>query len=572
MEYKISYQKPHQQYIDIELKLSVDAREQITIHLPAWRPGRYELGNFAKNIQKFNVNDGNGRALAFKKTTKDSWVIDSRNCESVVINYNYYANQLNAGSTYLDEHQLYVNPVNCLLYQTEKIDEPCTLKVIVPRKYQIAIALKSINSNTFCASNYHELVDSPFIASPTIQHNTFKVKSTTFHLWFQGIFKADWKRIKTDFIAYTKEQIKLFGDFPVEEYHYLFQILPYSGYHGVEHGASTVISLGPSYSIMNRKERYLDLLGVSSHELFHTWNVKRIRPEEMWPYDYSQENYHRTGYLTEGATTWYGDLMLYRSGVFNDEEFFQTISQLLNRHFNNPGVLNLSVAESSFDTWLDGYEMGVPNRKSSIYVEGALITFLLDHEIRKSSKNKSSFDDLLRGLYTKAYKKGIGVSEEMYKKLAEELSGKKLDQLFRNYIYGTKDITKTLKLAFKYLGLEMYSEPTKSYEETFLGIRLKGEEVVSVFPDSIADESGIKVGDLLLSINGVSIKDNFSNWLEFYKDEQIKLKLKHNIAGENEIKFQLNNKRKFYQNYSVRKVKKLTNEQKKNFKLFRKTV
>jgi len=572
MDYKISYQDPNSQYIDIDVKISTLGEERTRIHLPAWRPGRYELGNFAKNIQKFNAYNSNGELLKSMKITKDCWEIEGGDSKFVTIKYNYYANQLNAGSTYLDEEQLYVNPVNCLVYKENNIDEVCSLRIEVPKNYKIGIALKNEGNNQFRANSYHELVDSPFIASPSIHHHSFKVASTEFHLWFQGVFKPEWKQIESDFKAYTKEQIKLFEEFPVSDYHYLFQILPYSAYHGVEHSASTVIALGPSYSILNRNERYLDFLGVSSHELFHTWNVKRLRPADMWPYDYSRENYSRMGYLTEGATTWYGDLMLYRSAVFSDEDFFKTFSQLLNRHFNNPGVLNLSVADSSFDTWLDGYEAGVPNRKSSIYVEGAMVTFLLDHEIRKSTQNNFSFDDLLRGLYKEAFMKDKGVTEEMYRKLAEQLASKKLSSFFNNYIYGASDIMRALKQALKYLGLELLIENSENFEETYLGIRIKGQQLMSIYPNSIASESGFKVGDQIMTINGIEVKDNFSKWLEFFKDDQISILINRQVSGQKRLELIIDSNRKFYRKYGLRKVEKPTSAQMENFKLWKKTV
>ena len=572
MEYRISYQNPHLQYIDIEVKFAAQGKEITKIYLPSWRPGRYELGNFAKNVQKLQAYNSNGKLIHSKKLTKDCWEIGGGNSEFVILKYNYYANQLNAGSTYLDEEQLYVNPVNCLVYQEGYIDVPCTLKIDVPKNYKIAIALNESGKNLFKANSYHELVDSPFIASPSIQHHSFEVAATKFHLWVQGIFKPDWEKIESDFIAYTKEQIKLFGEFPVTDYHYLFQILPYSAYHGVEHSASTVIALGPAYSILKREERYMDLLGVSSHELFHTWNVKRIRPADLWPYDYNRENYTRMGYLTEGATTWYGDLMLYRSGVFSDVEFFKTFSQLMDRHFNNPGVLNLSVADSSFDTWVDGYEAGVPNRKSSIYVEGALVTFLLDHEIRKSTQNKYSFDDLLKGLFRDAYMKDRGVTEEMYRTLAEKLASKKLTTLFNKFIYGASNMMPALKKAFNYFGLELLIEDAENLEETSIGIKLKGQQVISIYPHSIASEAGFKVGDQLMTLNGIEVKDDFSNWLEFYKEDQIFVTVYRQISGIKQLSFTNDSKRKFYRKYSIKKIDKLTAEQQENFNAWKKTT
>ena len=169
-----------------------------------------------------------------------------------------------------------------------------------------------------------------------------------------------------DSSKFTQSQINHFGDFPVDEYHFLFQITPYLSYHGVEHTKNTVLLLGPSDDLMT--ERYDDLLGVCSHELYHTWNIKSIRPIEMLPYDYSKENYFRTGYVAEGVTTYMGDLFLINSKVFSWDDFIKTQNQNLYRHLMNYGRFNLSVADSGFDSWLDGYKMGTPDRLSLIHI------------------------------------------------------------------------------------------------------------------------------------------------------------------------------------------------------------
>lgn len=523
MKYTISYQNPNRHYIDIQLTLSTNNREKVKLQLPAWRPGRYELGNFAKNIQTFVAKDEKGAQLSVQKLTKDLWEIECANSTEVIVSYNYFANELNAGSTFLDEKQLYMNPVNCLLYDSDHVEASCELQLNIPEDYQVAVALSSSAKNCFLAKNFDELADSPFIASATLQHHSFDLEGTKFHLWFQGEFKPDWSLLEKDFIGFTKPQIELFGDFPTKEYHYLFQILPQPAYHGVEHSASTVILLGPSYNVLKKEGRYEDLLGVSSHELFHTWNVKRIRPIEMVPYDFSKENYSKLGYLSEGATTWYGDVMLYRGKVFDDAAFFRTFNQILDRHYNNPGALNMSVADSSFDTWLDGYVMGVPNRKASIYTEGALITFMLDVEIRKASGNKHSFDDVLRTFYQDFYKQRKGISEMDYKATVERFAGSDLTDFFTAYINGAKDFTNQLNASMNFFGLQYKKLPATIFHEAYLGVKIMDNKVIMVYPDSSADLGGISVGDEIVIINGIKVNDDLSQWLEYFRGEQISM-------------------------------------------------
>lgn len=554
MEYSISYQHPSRQYIDIEFSFENNGAKRHTLQLPAWRPGRYELGNFAKNIRRIHASNEKEQSLKIYKISKETWIVESANAETVRVSYSYYAAELNAGSSYLDEKQLYVNPVNCCIYIPERQEEACFLKLCLPEDYQVAIALKELETNVFKANNFDQLADSPFIASASMQKFSYHVANCTFYCWFQGEVKVDEKKLINDFMAFTKAQVELFGSFPCDQYHFLFQILPYSGYHGVEHADSTVIALGPGTEVFKKNGRYEDLLGVSSHELFHTWNVKRIRPKEWWPYDFSQENYSKLGYLAEGATTWYGDEMLKKSGVFDDQAYFKTIEQLLDRHFNNPGVYNLSVAESSFDTWIDGYVPGVPNRKASIYVEGALITLLLDVKIRQNSKDKHSFDDVMRTFYKDFYEKGKGVGEEDYKTVVERYAEEKLDSFFDDFIYGVKDLRKELIKAFKYNGLSFESLPSDIAHEAYYGFRYIDNKVYSVFPDSPADFAGLSIGDEIIGVNGMRNKENLDQLMRYHLGEKVSLSIAKSNGSLHDILFESNREKIYYAKHKVKRI------------------
>lgn len=564
MKYILSYTDPNSHYIDIEFQLSLKGEEKIQLQLPAWRPGRYELGNFAKNIQKWQAYDENGNILTSRKLTKDLWEVECKDAQEMIVRYNYFAFELNAGSTYLDEEQLYVNPVNCLLYAPERIEEACEIELKVPKEYQVATSMTEVESHKFSCKDFDELADSPFIASKEMTKLQYQIEGVNFYIWIKGLIKEDLKKLVADFKAFSEEQGKLFGGFPFEAYHFLFQILPYKAYHGVEHCNSTVIALGPSYEVLKKDTLYDELLGVSSHELFHAWNVKRIRPIEMWPYDLSKENYSRLGYLAEGATTWYGDLMLYRSRVFDDASFLKTFSQLMNRHFNNPGVHNLSVADSSFDTWLDGYDRGVPNRKSSIYTEGALMTFMLDVEIRKGSNGKYSFDDLLRTLFNDFFKKGKGVSEADYQAIAERLANKELSGFFKSFVSGTKDITANLESCLDFFGLELKKTARENFHESYLGFVCEGSTVVMIYPESPAEKAGLSLKDEIIAINGMKISDDLSKWCDFLKDQEFSLTVSTSSGNIKEKKMQAS-KEVYYANFSVERVLKVTKAQSEEF-------
>lgn len=570
MHYTLSYQHPEQKYLDISLKISDISKEDVvTLQLPAWRPGRYELGNFAKNIQKFSVRDEKGKTLRFEKVSKDAWIVHCKSCSSIIVEYNYFAAELNAGSTWVDEEMLYVNPVNCFVYRPDNMDVPATVELKVPSAYEVAAGLPQKKKHILKAADIQELMDSPFIASAKLQHDRYKVGEYTFHLWFAGECKPDWKRMKSDFKAFTEKQIEAFGSFPVPEYHFLIHARPERVYHGVEHGTSTVLLLGPGYDLFQQSGRYPDLLGLSSHELYHAWNIKQIRPQEMLPYDFSKENYSRLGYVAEGVTTYMGDLMLVRSGGFSQDRFLFELSQFANKHFENFGRQNLSVADSSFDTWLDGYSRGVPNRKVSIYTEGALNAMMCDLMIRKHSGNKFSLDTVMQDLYVDYSQNGFGYSEEIYRSLIEKYAGRSFEDFFKKYINGTEPIDQQLKKCLSYAGLEIIDEPADAYREHALGIKAEWGAgrylVTSVHPGSPAEKAGLFNGDELIYINKFRMDQNLNQWLEYFGGS-VTLHYKRNgalrettISPDGKI---------WYKKFTVRKLSRPTASQKKNYLLW----
>jgi predicted metalloprotease with PDZ domain len=574
MYYRISYSNPQSHYIEIEFTLRSPESPEVELQLPAWRPGRYELGNFAKNIQKWAAFDENDNKLEFRKVKKDRWIVHTGIAKEVRIRYTYYAAELNAGSTFLDETQLYMNPVNCCLCVPGRLDEKCQIEIIVPESYQVATGMKKVllgnkdlkdgfHRNVFEVASFHELADSPFIASPSLQHNMFVMDGVEYHIWFQGESKPDWPRIINDFFIFINEQCMMMKEFPAVSYHFLFQVLPFRFHHGVEHLNSTVIAVGPSYSIM-QGEGYEDFLGVSSHELFHAWNIKSIRPVEMQPYDYSQENYSRQGFVYEGVTTYYGDIFLFRSGVFNEDQYFSAFRTRVQKHFDNPGRFNLSVADSSFDTWLDGYIPGIPNRKTNIYDEGCLTAFMTDILIRQHTGNQNTLDDVMRLLYFQHAKNDMGYSEQDYLNLVSQVAGQNLSDFFRKYIYGTEEYTQMLKFCLDYVGLDLLKSPASKTYERHLGIKVIEQgnlnRITNVYPGSVSDTAGLRINDEIISINGLKIQNDLDQWCTYFKNQSQLFFV--NRAGEIKVCKLVPLKEEYYPYYQVRKQNSPSLEQK----------
>tara|TARA_B100000214_G_C23945442_1_gene617782 strand:- start:319 stop:1662 length:1344 start_codon:yes stop_codon:yes gene_type:complete len=400
------------------------------------------------------------------------------------------------------------------------MEEKYQLNMQIPTNYKIASSMQQ-NNNILYAKNYDLLAESPIICSDSLQHGSYDVDGITFNLWFQGECTPDWKKIKKDFTAFTKSQIKHFGGFPVNEYHYFFQITPYRSYHGVEHTKNTVLLLGPGNEIM--EQRYEDLLGVCSHELYHTWNIKAIRPVEMYPYDYTQENYFRTGFVAEGVTTYMGDLMLYKSGVFNWEEFVKTQNQNLERHLTNYGRYNMSVADSGFDSWLDGYKLGAPNRKTSIYPDAALCMLMIDLEIIRNTNGKNSLHSVMKYLYEEFALKNKGYCEDDFRNICIKFGGLKVAEIFENHIYGTVDYIPTLQTALQVVGMELIEKKNPNLSAQYFGfiaIKENGKVIIKkVEPNSETDNKKIAPEDEIIKIDGKKIKGNISDILINHTNE-----------------------------------------------------
>ncbi len=531
IKYFLSQKNPASHYIYIDMFVDNINSDTLQLQLPAWRPGRYELGNFAKNVKRVDVFNEKDEPVNFTKLNKDLWQIQSKGCSSIKVTYSYYAAELNAGACFADTQQMYVNPVHCCLYVVDRIDEEHHVELQIPDNYKIATSLK-IQNKTLIASNYEELVDSPFMASANIKTDFYELNNTKFYLHFIGECKPNFEKIKKDFSAFTQKQINFWGDCPVKEYHFLFQVLTHKFYHGVEHQKSTVIAIGPGNAI-NTGKTYEDILGVSCHELFHTWNIKYIRPVEMLPYDYTKENYARTGYVYEGFTTYYGDKLLLTSGVFTQQQYFETLQERLTKHFHNYGRYNLSVADSSWENWLDGYVPGTPYRKTSIYDEGNLIAFMLDVKIMQATKNKKYLRDVCVLLYERFGKQNKGYSEQDVINIVNETSAEDFSDFFKTYVYTANDYEIPLKNCFDYLGIDFIKEKNAHDNEHYFGFKVIDigliEKVSLVAPYSPAWKAGLFAGDEIIAINDIVLKNNFYGWLHYFNEEpEIKLTVNSN--------------------------------------------
>ncbi len=516
MHYHLSFLRSTEQLLQISLKLQCEAGF-LDLCMPRWRPGRYTKQSYVKFLADFQAEDQEGNALEWSKTNTHTWRMLVPKAGEVLVRYLYFANQKDAGGSYLDDQLVYLNPITFLLYQPGKEAESCSLSWDLPEGYLVGGALHE-QSLPITFRSFHEMVDSPIIASAKLQHEQLTVDGLDIHLWIQGHHTLKIPQLQQEILRYSESQVALFGDCPVSVYHYLYLFWPHDFRHGVEHHNSTVIVMGPGLS-MNHPQAHKSLLGISSHEFFHTWNVKALRPADMQPYDYGRENYSRLHYITEGVTTYYGDLMLWKSGIWNWDQWVESINSELDRHYSMAGKDHISLEAASFDSWVNGYDTtGIPHRRISFYTKGYLVAMITDFVLRTETQGRQSLDDVMFGMYQEIAKAGRGYTAADYLTRLEEIAGMSLEEFAQALLAGTAPLEPWLAQMAAAAGMRLFSSGPPDPVMAHLGLSTKSLpggslEVESIWPESPLAAMGLYPGDELLAINGHRLRDNLDQWL-----------------------------------------------------------
>ena len=406
------------------------------------------------------------------------------------------------------------------------------------------------------------MVDSPLIASRYLKLWQYRQHGVQFNLWFSGVHNLNKHKVIKAFKAFSGEQIRTMGDFPEKQFHFMFHTPETKVYHGVEHASSTVIALGPASEL--HKSRYADFLGVSSHELFHCWNVLKIRPRELMPYDFSREVYFDTGFVAEGVTTYYGDLFLVRSGVYDQTQYFKELNKLCKRHFENEGRHHASLVDSSRDLWVDGYQQGAPNRKVSIYTKGALVSLMLDLIIRQETNHHASLDRVMQMLWKEFGGKSKGYSMHDFRSTCEQVAGKSLNAYFDNFIYGTLPLEYELANLLEVVGCCLKAIPSKQLSKKLFGFKTsikEGSLVVSKIAEASPAHRKLSLEDELISVNGKKPKHRLNGLIK--GDYRLRLEV---LSNGRKRKVTLTSKnQQFFMQLQISKMKQVSDQQKRAF-------
>lgn len=525
-----------------------DANGQI-VSLPAWIPGSYMVRDFAKNIVTIEARS-QGNAVGVKKLDKATWQIEP--CDTPLeLNYEVYAWDLSVRSAHLDQTHAYFNGTSVFVRVHGQDDKPCSVEILPPQgnfqgPWRVATTLKPDGAELYgfgrySAENYDDLIDHPVeMAGFTLA--TFKAGGIDHDVVITGQHQADMERVCADLKKICQTHIDFFGELPPIE-RYLFMVMVVGdGYGGLEHRSSTslLVSRGdlPLPGMNGVSEGYRTFLGLCSHEYFHTWNIKRIKPEVFTPYSLQSESYTRQLWAFEGITSYYDDLGLVRSGCVEAESYLQLLAQMLTRVMRSHGRFKQSVAESSFDAWTKFYRQdeNAPNAIVSYYAKGSVIALALDLTIRNATENNKSLDDLMRLLWQAYGTQNIGVPEGEIEVLAGQVAGTDLSEFFQRYLHGTEDpplaeLLQSVGVEFVLrrpesaadLGGKPSSLSTQEFEQKpYLGIKTAPDggnlKVANVFANSAAIKAGLSAGDLLVALNGLKVtSSNLEKLLAPYK-------------------------------------------------------
>lgn len=447
-------------FLSISLEFTPQRVGPQEIHLPIWRPGRYQAQYFAKNIATIQTSRG-----SIVKSGLSTWTLDVDSLEPVVLTYRYFADQPDAGGCVSQADLLYINFIACLVFPHRGENRPCEVNITLPANYTrpsakitlpgyrgTACSLTTYGSN-FRAKSYRELVDSPFISAPVVFSHAWKSHGVQFFIEGVGPKHHFSPRLLQAYARFVDYQIEYMQGFPGKKYHFLHWICPKPFYHGVEHTASTMMVMGPE-----DRDSYDDLIGLASHELFHVWNVATIRPKELLPYDYTRQVIFDTGWVIEGITTYLGDWFLWASGVVTAEEYVGMLLGNLKLHFERDGASKQSLVESSIDLWLDGYGQALPGKRVSIYFKGALVALALDLMIRQKFNHTRSIRDVLLAMKS-TFPKGYTRSD--FYALVEKVYEAPLGDFWRIWVEGNEPLGKRIGDLLAFVGLEFEESPMR---------------------------------------------------------------------------------------------------------------
>lgn len=548
--YIVAFPNPQAHYFRVSLRFDWDSEEGPVLTLPAWIPGSYMIRDFAKNIVELSASV-DGRTVPVERLDKQSWRLPSRKGR-VDLSYRVYARDLSVRGAHLDDSHAYFNGTSLFLKvkgleagaHALVIEQPASSACT---RWRVATTLPAVEVDEsgfghYRAADYDALIDHP-VEIAELAETAFEVDGVPHRMVFQGRQRADLNRISADMARICAVHGEMFGfPLPLDQYLFMTTVVG-DGYGGLEHRDSTSLMCsrgdlptaaetdGARATEKKPSEGYRRFLGLCSHEYFHLWNVKRIRPARLMRSDLSGEAYTTLLWAFEGITSYYDDLALVRSGVIDAPSYLELLAQAITRLRRSFGRHRQSVAESSFYAWTKFYKQdeNAPNAIVSYYTKGALVALGLDATLRELTADRLCLDDLMRTLWERFGRTGIGVPESGIEQLAAELAGRDLEDFFNAFVRGTDELP--LEKWLEGFGIGMRLRPAKGVKDEggiakpedgplparpVLGATFvsdpAGARITRIFEGGAAHESGLSADDVIVAVDGLRVSsDNLAD-------------------------------------------------------------
>ena len=562
MAFTVAMPQPGNHILHVTFRCDGLKGELQDFKMPAWSPGYYGIGDYSRNVSNFRAEDGAGHGLPFEKTAKNTWRVAAGNSPAIVLNYDVFGATSFAANTYVGDDRAYLSPSGVFVHVAGQLQRPVTVTIQLPSNWkQIATGLEPVKgkSGTFSAENFDVLYDSPILMGNQ-EYLQFAVKSVPHYVAIENVKEdVDRPKMVTDLKTMVTAATQLIGDVPYR--HYTFLMMG-RGRGGIEHSNSSSNQFdGTSLST---PEGYLRWLSFICHEYFHNFNVKRIRPLALGPFEYDQENLTNMLWVSEGLSVYYEDLVLVRAGLMTKAQYLDKMAAAIGSFENAAGRHYQSATESSWNTWRTGSGIGGDrNTTISYYDNGAMLGAMLDLKIRDGSQNRKSLDDVMRALYRKYYlEKKRGFTDAEFRQECERAAGGELRDVFE-YAGTTKEVN--YEKYFALAGLKLESTAAEA-PGAYLGLDTHTKElppsvmpagrgrggagrglapmtqlmVTDVAAGSPAELAGLKTGDRILEVEGAPATAVALNDVLMAKKAGDRIKLQISRAGsEQEVQVTL---------------------------------
>lgn len=447
--FKIDILYPRQQLFQVSMTLENKHQvDELLLQLPVWSPGYYQLMPYADGITNFRADDLNGKPLKWDRLNNSQWRINTNGSKLITLNYTVQADKNFVAENKIDTAHAYIVPTATFLYPEGMLDSPIILQINKDRSWtDIATGLQLMDKkqNRYLAKDYDILFDSPLLIGKLTKLPTFYIKEIPHLFYAYGLKGGDYQNFMDELQQIVRTASNLIGHIPYTDYTF---IGIGSGLGGIEHLNSTTVSLE---SIPGDAAQRKQLLSFLTHEYFHHYNAKRIRPIELGPFDYTRANTTKQLWIAEGITVYYEGIIMNRAGIISKEELLQRWAKEINDYESNPGKRHQSLADASEKTWEEGPFGSQEGKGISYYKKGPVIALLLDLKIRHATRGSKSLDDVMRMLYTTYYQhEKRGFTEEEFRTICEKVAGTNLQEIF-DYVYTTKPLN--YQGFFDYVGL-----------------------------------------------------------------------------------------------------------------------